>query len=433
MSANTISQSTAPRYLDVLRGRWRIVTAVFAVSLLAAAVALAAQGSSYKASAQILVSPISAADTDFVGVPVLRDSTISPTTSVLTVAGLVKTPATEAIARRMLGASETPDQLAANVSASPLSQTSIVEITASGSSADGAARLANAFAHATIARRTAEFQAALAPLVKRLQRRVDGLHGTGVSAERTAIQARLATLAPLVGAQDPTVRLVDAATPPHGASGPHSALTIGAAAVAGIVLAVLLALGREATDPVLRRRDQVLALLPSEDTQLAEVAAYSAPSRSLRKLAARLATERPAGTVAVVGAGAEDGRDGAAYALARELEQLRRNVTLWQDDGDPPSDRDDLVVVGCGAPGVDGSALETVRSADAVVEVARLDRTTKADLGELTDLVGEAGGSVAGAIVVAAPRVPLWAPLAATELPALVGGGAASEASPPIR
>lgn len=369
MSANAYSHPSEPAsgYLRVLAGRWRVVVATLAVCLGAAAIVLALTPKSYTANAEILVSPISAAaDEDFVGVPVLRDSAISPTTSVLTVARLVKSPETVAIARRRYGGGAGAS-LASKVSVTPLSQTSIVQVSASGSSPEAAARLANTFANATIARQTAVFQRALRATVETLQRQSIALHGTAVATQRGALQARLAVLTPLVGASDPTLHVLSPAVPPASAAEPRPLLTLGAAAIAGLLLGALLVFLREATDPRVRRVDQVLAELPLDRRAQAVARIGHAAARSrgaaaaVRPLVARLLAAAPAGSassIVVVSAGEGEGRTSAAVAIARAAARLRRRVVLADCDVAHPSVADAFGIEGhAGSTALQGSEL----------------------------------------------------------------------------
>lgn len=342
MSAHTSTSpaQAPPGYLRVLGGRWRVVVATIAVCIVAAALVLAAVSKTYTAHAQLLVTPISAtSDEDFVGVPVLRDSTISPTTSVLTVAKVVKTPATLALVQRAYGGTS-GESLAGDVTVTPLSQTSIVDIAATSSSPDGAARLANTFARATIVQRTAAFQRGLRATVATLQKQSNALHGGTVDAQRAALQARLAVLTPLLGKQDPTLQIFDRAAPPTSAAAPRPALTLGAAAVVGILLGLLLALLRERTDSRVRRLDHVLAELPLAGRRHAVARIGHAASRSrvaaassVRPLVARLLGATGATTAVVVVSATEgEGRTSVAAAIARAAGRLRRRVVLADCD-----------------------------------------------------------------------------------------------------
>lgn len=388
-------------HFAVIRGRWKVLASTLVVCLGVAAIVASRTAASYSSTAQILVSPISAADPDFVGVSALLDSTISPTTPVLTVSRLVKAPATlRIVAPHYPGTS--PSALADDVAVSPLSETSIVAVTGTGSSPAAATRLADTFARATVANRAATFQRSLRSTVGLLQRRVDGLHGTTTVAERDALQARLASLAPLVGTGDPSVKLLNAAVSPAGPSSPSKSLVLGATALAALVLGVLLAFFREATDDRVRRIDQALVEAPMpRGTAVAVPVARGASSRPvpqapLRRLVTRLLLAprgRDAGSIAVVGV--DDGGE-ARTATAATLTRLVAARRVAPDD---PT----VAVHDCPPPTTDPSSVDIARSADTVVVVAQAGRTRKRDLRDEFEILSDAGAAPT-ALILLQPR-----------------------------
>lgn len=299
----------------------------------------------YTSSADILVTPISSGDDAFVGVQVLRDSVVAPSSNVLTVARLVKTPGTAALVVRGSGFRDsTPASLLNAVSVSPLSQTSIVIVSATTSSPDRAAALANAFANATIARRTAEFQATLRPAVTRLVTQVNALGGkTASSAQRAALEGRLAELQPLVGASDPTLAVLNPAAPPTTTSGPSPTLVLPAALVGGLLLGLLTALACEFFDRRVRLEDDldfgadtpILVRVPPAAARSRAVAATT-----FRDLRARLLDGDPETaprSILVASAGKGDGKTTVAIQLTASLTAIGRRVALFDCDFERPS------------------------------------------------------------------------------------------------
>lgn len=386
-------------HFTVIRGRWKVLASTLVVCLVAAAIVAARTPPRYSSSAQILVSPISSADPDFVGVSALLDSTISPTTPVLTVSRLVKAPATlRIVARHYPDAS--PAALARDITVSPLSETSIVAVTATGPSPPAATRLADVFAKATVANRAATFQRSLRSTVTLLQSRVDSLHSAATAAERDALQARIASLAPLVGSGDPSVKLLNAAVEPSAPSSPGTGLVLGAAVLAALVLGAILAFLREATDDRVRRLDQALNDAPTpHGAAAAAPMAVGSSSRPvaqapLRALATRVLLDHRGdgtATVAVVGVDESgEARSAAATALAR-LFSTRR----------PGHGR--VVVHECLPSTVDPGSVDAARSADAVVLVAQAGRTRRHDLHSEFELLADAGARPT-ALVLLQPR-----------------------------
>jgi capsular polysaccharide biosynthesis protein len=325
-------------YIAILRGRAGLVAAITGVCVAVAAVVVLGGAREYKANADLLVTPVSSGDDTFVGVQVLRDSGVAPSSNVLTVARLIKTPATAAIVSAQPGARGSASTLLGSISVSPLSQTSMVAITATASTPGRAAAIANAFARATIARRTIVFQAALQPIVGRLQGEADALGKTaGGSAAASAIQGRLAVLKPLIGASDPTLELVDSAQPPAAPASRHTFLALVAALVGGLIIGLAVAFLRELTDRRVRREHELASVLDAP--VLARVGARSryASATAYRDLRARLFDAEVAPTVvAVTEARDGDGATESAVELARSLASAGRRVALLDCDFDRP-------------------------------------------------------------------------------------------------
>jgi capsular polysaccharide biosynthesis protein/MinD-like ATPase involved in chromosome partitioning or flagellar assembly len=328
---------TLSSYLSILRARRGLIVVVASVCVLVAAYAVLSAPRNYSASADLLISPISSADDDFVGVQVLRDSGVAPSSDVLTVARLIKTPATAAIVAKQPGLQEPEAALLGKITVSPLSQTSMVAITATGSSPGQAAAIANGFASATISRRTGAFQTALRPIVGKLQGEADTLgKSPAASAALPAIEGRLAVLQPLLGAPDPTLELLNRAEPPASASSRHTALAILAALAGGLLLGIVVALLRELIDRRIRGEQElkgilgaaVLGRIPGD----AERSTYAAAT-AFRDLRARLfdGDEFPA-TVVFTETRDGNGATAAAVQLAHSLARAGTRVVLLDCD-----------------------------------------------------------------------------------------------------
>lgn len=327
---------TVSSCVAIVRARARLVAFVAAVCVVAAGYVVSAPRH-YTASADLVVSPVASGDDDFVGVQVLHDSGIAPSSDVLTVTRLITSPATASLAARQPGVDEPAESLLARITASPVSQTSIVVITAMGSSPGQASAIANAFARATIARRTAVFQAALRPIVSRLQGEANtAAKSAAGSAAFLAIEGRLAALQPLLGAPDPTIDLLDTAQPLASPSSRHVPLTLLAALAGGLLLGVAVALLRELTDSRIRHEEQlsapILGRVPADAGR-----AGAAATVAYRDLGARLfASPGSPRTIVFTAARDGDGASAAAVELARSLAAAGRRVVLLDADFSRP-------------------------------------------------------------------------------------------------
>lgn len=329
---------TPSSYAAILRGRAVLIAGIAALCVVVAAVVVLGGARQYTASADLLVSPVSSGDDTFVGVQVLRDSGVAPSSNVLTVARLIKTPATASLVAAQPGAGGSPSSLLGSITVSPLSQTSMVAITATAATPARAAAVANGFARAAIARRTAVFQAALRPIVSRLEAEADALGKTAAGgAAAGAIEDRLAVLKPLVGASDPTLELVDSAEPPTSPTSRHTALALLAALLGGLVIGIAVAFLRELGDRRIRREDELASVLDAPVLARMGGRSRQAAATAFRDLRARLfdGEDAPA-VIALAEAREGDGATEAAVELARSLAGSGRRVVLLDCDFERP-------------------------------------------------------------------------------------------------
>jgi capsular polysaccharide biosynthesis protein len=213
-----------------------------AVLTLTAAGAAAATGygltapKHYRATAQVLVSPVSTSDPTFAGIGVLRD-TGGKQTAAASVAALIRTPQIVDAAAAQLGLKRSRQSLLDALHVHVVGESDVVAVTAEDTSADGSAQLANTFANVLIAQRSATFQSELAAAIRRDQQLLAGSSDPG-----GAISRRLATLLGMQGRPDPTIRVAAQAVAPTSASWPNVPLLIGIGAGIGAVAGVLVAL-----------------------------------------------------------------------------------------------------------------------------------------------------------------------------------------------
>jgi len=225
------------------------ITPWLLVATLTAAGAAAAGGydltapKRYRATAAILVSPVSAADPTFVGLDLLRDGS-GRRAAAASAADLVTTPQVADAVRVQLGLHRSGASLLDDVQAAAVGQSDVVRVTGEDGTAVGAAQIANAFVDALIAQRTAGFQSRLASAVSRDEQLLGGAAG----AQAGELARRLAVLRGLQGQPDPTLRRASTATAPTSASSPNALELVlvgaGAGLVVGTALALVLALVR---------------------------------------------------------------------------------------------------------------------------------------------------------------------------------------------
>jgi uncharacterized protein involved in exopolysaccharide biosynthesis len=219
-----------------------------AVLTLTAAGAAAAAGygltapKRYRATAQLLVAPVSPGDPTFAGLGVLRD-TGGKQTAAADVAALLRAPQIADAVAAQLALKRSRASLQHALHAHVVDSSDVVAVTAEDTSAAGAAQLANTFANALITQRSATFQSELSAAIRRDQRLLAGFppaqRSTG---EGGAIARRLTTLRGFAGQQDPTVRVASQAAMPTHAFWPSLPMLVGLGAGIGAVVGVLVAL-----------------------------------------------------------------------------------------------------------------------------------------------------------------------------------------------
>jgi capsular polysaccharide biosynthesis protein len=239
-------------------GAWalgpRAPLAVLATLTAAGAAAAAGYGltapARYRATAQLIVSPVPAADATFTGIDVLRD-TGGKRTAAASAAALVRTPLVADAVRALLGVHRSRDSLLAAIDVHVAGASDVVDVTAEDMSAEGAAQLANAFADTLVNERSATFQSEVAAALRRYRQQFAAL----APADRRGqigreLERRLVELRTLQNQPDPSLAHAGQAAPPTARSWPNVGELITIGAGAGAALGALAALALAA----LRRR-----------------------------------------------------------------------------------------------------------------------------------------------------------------------------------
>jgi capsular polysaccharide biosynthesis protein len=188
----------------------------------------------YRATAQVLVSPVSPSDPTFAGLGVLRD-TGGKRTAAADVAALLRGPQLADAVSASLGLQRSRSSLEHALHVSVVDSSDVVDVSAEDSTRTGAAELANSFASALISQRSAAFQSQLSNAIRRDQK----LLAQGADA---AVARRLTTLKGFLGQPDPTVRVASEAASPGSSSWPNVPRLIGIGAGIGAAVGAVLAL-----------------------------------------------------------------------------------------------------------------------------------------------------------------------------------------------
>jgi outer membrane biosynthesis protein TonB len=306
----------------------------------------------YRATAQLLVAPVSPGDPTFAGLGVLRD-TGGKQTAAADVAALLRAPQIADAVAAQLALKRSRTSLQHALHAHVIDSSDVVAVTADDTSAAGAAQLANTFANALITQRSATFQSELSAAIRRDQRLLAGFppaqRSTG---DGGAIARRLTTLRGFAGQQDPTVRVASQAAMPTHAFWPSLPTLVGIGAGIGAVVGVLVALmalavrrGRRAaggqydrsvSDPVSDRAlDRLVDRLESK--LAARESALAARERDLQAALEELRAAKETPATQAVANTADDSEltrreeklgERIARVTAREVELARRAAAL---------------------------------------------------------------------------------------------------------
>jgi Mrp family chromosome partitioning ATPase/capsular polysaccharide biosynthesis protein len=351
---STFTQEISPArpsssYLRVLREHWRLIAAITILCVGVAFLSQAFTTPSYTASSDLLISPVDASDNTFVGINVFRNTSSDPTSNVLTLARYLKTPATAEIVKARLQLPDSPGQLLNAISVQPLSQTNIVSIVASARSARLSAALGNAFADATVARRSRQVQTDVGAIITRLQAQLSRSKSSP-AAIVLPIQQRLASLRSLISLPDPTVSVLNRADVPTSANRTSLKLIAIASGLAGLLLGFGVALVADSVGGKIRREDElmlrqrlpILARVPrlfrsTIDDYLAgranlPPAAWEAYRTLRANIVRSVKTGPPAPVIVVTSAMGGEGKTMTAVNLAESLAAQDLRVILVDGD-----------------------------------------------------------------------------------------------------
>jgi Mrp family chromosome partitioning ATPase len=335
------------RYFQALRRHALPLAVVVALAVGTAAVYSYTAEKRYKASADLLIQPLSPSDETYQGFGLFRQ-TFDGASTVVTAARLINSPEIRVPLWKKLGS----DSLGAGVLIEPLGQANIVTVTATAPDAEQAARVANRYAEGAVRIRTEQFQRDLSRRIDKLRSQV---RATPVADrvgnfEFAALQQKLAELRSLRDTSDPTIAKLTEASPPTAPFSPRPRLSMAVAFVVALLLGGGVAILFELLNPryvseeelLLEQRLPILARIPRLPGQVARgylMGKNRLPrgaSKEYRILRAVLATLGPDGgyprSILVAGASPGDGKTTTAVNLAHTLASADMNVILVDGD-----------------------------------------------------------------------------------------------------
>jgi non-specific protein-tyrosine kinase len=367
------------RYVETIRERYLIVVIAVVVTTLIAVVYVAAANKTYKATAQILATPLATDDPVIHTLPLVFQSS-DPTRDVETAAQFVKNLSVAEQVKADTKSSLSAQTILNKVTAEPVGQSNIIAVTATGDSPEQAKALADGFANGTIAVRSSELHKSVQAELPTLQTQLEGSGNSSLSQQLSTEIAQLLTLA---SSDDPTVRIQTEAQLPTSQASPRPLLSIAGGILAGLILGIVGAFAADTLDPRLRREAQLRRLyqlpilgripnegrsaggtpLPPRRLSAAGIEAY----RTLRaSLEASEATDGlPSHVILVTGSSPAEGKSTTAANLASSLALSGKRVILIEADLRRPALGKTLGLKPRSG-GVTGVLIESVRLRDAL-------------------------------------------------------------------
>jgi Mrp family chromosome partitioning ATPase/capsular polysaccharide biosynthesis protein len=243
-------------YLHALRQHWLLIAILVAVAGGSALFYLHRTEKRYEATVDILITPVSASDETYQGLPLFKQST-DGSSSVVNAARLLNAPDVASAARAAMAPSVAP---VASIQLTPLSQADVVAVVASAPSPTAAAEAANTYAKTVVRVRSNALQKALRDQITRIKAQIAQIPASQRSGNFVygALAQREGVLTSYLGTTDPTLQIVGLATPPAGAVWPRPKLTLAAALMASLLLGCGLAVLLEVWNPRLNTEEELL-------------------------------------------------------------------------------------------------------------------------------------------------------------------------------
>lgn len=339
-------EEAASTYLRALRRSWPVVLGSVILAVAIALVTISRAGSTYEATASVLVSPLGGADPTFAGTGVVMD-TGDPTRTVQTAAALLDSPRAAALTAAAMRGGWTERAVRATVTVAPRGQSNLLGVTARAATAAEASRLANTFASTAVVWRSKVVLRNIDVKLRALEVRFKALGGgTAAGVGRDELAARIAQLEALraTGA-DPTLRVAQAASLPTSPTGLPMWFLVLLSAIVGFALGSIGAVALAYFSPRIGDETEVGLLLPvpvlgavpkvtlMERRQgLGPVAMPPFVFEQIRKVRAQIPSGDGPSVLMVTSADVGDGKTTIAAGLAAAFAEGNEEVILLDLD-----------------------------------------------------------------------------------------------------
>ncbi len=225
----TLGEGGFEPYLRAVRRYPWIVALVTLAAVAGAGAWLAVRNVSYRATAEVLVTPVPDDDSTFAGLQVLRDFAPDPARVFQTAAAIINSPSAAALAAQKLGPGWSSGQVRSAVSVEPIGESQLVGVQASAGNPGRAVRIADAFVSAALQLRSQALSTQAAALLATTDlKALPPAQADGLRAARRGI--------------DPTLSLLRLAPTPGAPAGSPAWRILVLAVVPGVVLGIAAAL-----------------------------------------------------------------------------------------------------------------------------------------------------------------------------------------------
>jgi Mrp family chromosome partitioning ATPase len=347
-SSSSKEQSVGP-ILQAVGRHWLVVLIVAGIATGIAVFTILGGGATYESSAVVLVNPLPETDASYIGTGVIVDSG-DPTRTIQTAAVLVSTPSAAAAAAEAMGSGWTLTRVQDAVRVEPRGESSVLSITAKGSTSREAARLANTYATAAVAERGELVQRNLKASTSQLRDRLTKLRRSGADqGQLDVLNARFEDLRALQAlGSDPSLQLSQRADIGGGPVGISSKVLLMLAVLSGLILGIIAALALEYFTRRIRDEDEITRLYPVPilagipkipGARSGRVNPQALPPpvfEQIRLLRAQLPLGRST-SIMITSANSGDGKTTTATALATAIVLSDQDVILLDLDSLKPS------------------------------------------------------------------------------------------------
>ncbi len=324
--------------IGILRRRWLVAVSVLIVCVAVAVIHQKRAAKTYAATASVAFQSGTLSDA---ALQVSPSSSSEPQREANTEVLIAHSPEVAQAVRHQLGTGISTEKLLNDVQVEAAANANILNIVASTGSPHESALFANAFASQYIAFRTKTELESINAAASKLQQQIASL--PSISPERATLEQSLQRLSGLRAVAGGGANIIGRATAPTAPSGKSLSTTVLLGLVAGIALAIAVALLVESLDRRIRTPDEC-----EEEYRLSALASISQSAfrgsrakthdqaleafRILRSELDFIAVTRQLDTLLVTSAISEEGKTTVAVELARVFALAGRRTTLIELD-----------------------------------------------------------------------------------------------------